>query len=242
MKKICLLFGIILLLFTVNIVFAEPYQHTNQSFNKNINTEPDFSPYMRDLQRRIKMNWEPPKGRESLRVVLLFKLAKNGNLLSSSVYKSSGDKQADKAALDALLNSMPFKPLPAEFKGKSVDIQFTFDYNVFGNNISNNVNYGSSLIPNKLAATPQKYITYHNGYKFLNIIEETSLEDFLLKSKVDCKNRLIGIKKSYLGPKIVYRDYKSIYTSNLIFYDNVKMQSPDNDDIYLKIYNYACQP
>ena len=24
--------------------------------------EPDFGPYMRELQRRIKMNWDPPKG------------------------------------------------------------------------------------------------------------------------------------------------------------------------------------
>lgn len=131
MKKICLLFGIILLLISVNIVFAEPYQHTNQSFDKNVNTEPDLSPYMKELQMHIKANWDPPKGRESLRVILLFRLAKDGRLLSRSVFKSSGDDKADKAALDALENSMPFKPLPAEFKGKSVDIQFTFDYNVF---------------------------------------------------------------------------------------------------------------
>ena len=34
--------------------------------------EPDFGPYMRELQRRIKMNWDPPKGNESKRVILLF--------------------------------------------------------------------------------------------------------------------------------------------------------------------------
>ena len=32
--------------------------------------EPDFGPYMRELQRRIKMNWDPPKGDQSKRVVL----------------------------------------------------------------------------------------------------------------------------------------------------------------------------
>ena len=31
--------------------------------------EPDFGPYMRELQRRIKLNWDPPKGNESKRVV-----------------------------------------------------------------------------------------------------------------------------------------------------------------------------
>lgn len=94
--------------------------------------EPDFGPYMRELQRRIKMNWDPPKGNESKRVVLLFKIAKDGRLLSCSVYKSSGLPNADKAALDAVKLTAPFRPLPADYKGQSIDIQFTFDYNVFG--------------------------------------------------------------------------------------------------------------
>ena len=94
--------------------------------------EPDFGPYMRDLQRRIKQNWNPPKGNESKRVVLLFKIAKDGRLLSCSVFKSSGLPNADKAALDAVKLTAPFKPLPVEYKGASIDIQFTFDYNVFG--------------------------------------------------------------------------------------------------------------
>ncbi len=94
--------------------------------------EPDFGPYMRELQRRIKMNWDPPKGNESKRVVLLFKIAKDGRLLSCSVFKSSGLPNADKAAINAVHLAAPFRPLPPEFKGSSIDIQFTFDYNVFG--------------------------------------------------------------------------------------------------------------
>ncbi len=94
--------------------------------------EPDFGPYMRELQRRIKMNWDPPKGNESKRVVLLFKIAKDGRLLSCSVFKSSGLQNADKAAINAVHLAAPFRPLPPEYKGQSIDIQFTFDYNVFG--------------------------------------------------------------------------------------------------------------
>ena len=94
--------------------------------------EPDFGPYMRELQRKIKMNWDPPKGNESKRVVLLFKIAKDGRLLSCSVYKSSGLQNADNAAINAVKLAAPFRPLPAEYKGANIDIQFTFDYNVFG--------------------------------------------------------------------------------------------------------------
>lgn len=94
--------------------------------------EPDFGPYMRELQRRIKMNWDPPKGNESKRVVLLFKIAKDGRLLSCSVFKSSGLQNADNAALNAVKLAAPFRPLPPEYKKPSIDVQFTFDYNVFG--------------------------------------------------------------------------------------------------------------
>ena len=94
--------------------------------------EPDFGPYMKELQRRIKMNWDPPKGNESKRVVLLFKIAKDGRLLSCSVFKSSGLPNADNAAINAVKLAAPFRPLPPEYKGQNIDIQFTFDYNVFG--------------------------------------------------------------------------------------------------------------
>ncbi len=94
--------------------------------------EPDFGPYMKELQRRIKMNWDPPKGNESKRVVLLFKIARDGRLLNVNVHKSSGLEAADKAAINAVKLTAPFRPLPPEFKGDHVDIQFTFDYNVLG--------------------------------------------------------------------------------------------------------------
>ena len=94
--------------------------------------EPNFGPYMSELSRRIKANWDPPRGEESKRVVLLFTIAKDGRLLNVKVVKSSGTPAADRAALAAVELTAPFRPLPAEFRGPNVDIQFTFDYNVFG--------------------------------------------------------------------------------------------------------------
>jgi len=93
-----------------------------------------WHPYMTDVQETIKANWNPPRGDKSKRVSLLFKVGKNGELISSSVFQSSGSKEIDDAALEALNKTAPFKPLPKGFPGNSVDIQFTFDYNVFGPN------------------------------------------------------------------------------------------------------------
>ncbi len=90
----------------------------------------DFGPYMADLQRRIKRAWFPPKGQESRRVVVVFKVHKGGELSNLRLEKSSSVAVADLAAMKAVENAAPFKPLPPG-SSDDVDIQFTFDYNVF---------------------------------------------------------------------------------------------------------------
>ncbi len=90
----------------------------------------DFGPYMADLQRRIKRAWFPPKGNESKRVVVVFKVHSNGTMSNLRLVTSSGAAIADQAALKAVENAAPFRPLP-DGAPSDVDIQFTFDYNVF---------------------------------------------------------------------------------------------------------------
>lgn len=92
--------------------------------------QPNWGPYMRDLEQRIKRNWTPPKGDTSKRIVITFTIGRDGRLLSHRITKSSGTPLADRAAMSAIELTAPFRPLPPEFKGQSVPIEFTFDYNV----------------------------------------------------------------------------------------------------------------
>ncbi len=92
----------------------------------------DWGPYMRELERRIKRNWNPPKGDTSKRVVMLFTIGRDGRLVSIKTLKSSGSPENDRAAKAAIELTAPFKSLPPEYKGNNVDIEFTFDYNVLG--------------------------------------------------------------------------------------------------------------
>lgn len=108
-----------------NTSVNEENDNAKNKSNKSINWEP----YMKDLEQRIKGNWTPPRGDNSKRIVVKFTIDKKGNLLNKSVIKSSGNEDMDKAALDAIDNTS-FKPLPSKFKGESVPIEFTFDYNV----------------------------------------------------------------------------------------------------------------
>lgn len=91
--------------------------------------EVDFGPYMAELQKRIKRRWFPPKDQETKRVVVFFKIKRNGQMTDLKIDKSSNVAMADTAALEAVKSAAPFRSLPSGAPA-AVDIQFTFDYNV----------------------------------------------------------------------------------------------------------------
>lgn len=101
---------------------------TNNTINKIDNA--DFGPYMINLQKKIKQNWLPPRKTTNKKVVMLLKINKSGELITSKISNSSGDKEVDDSAIKAVDKSKPFTPLPESYKGESIDILFTFDYNV----------------------------------------------------------------------------------------------------------------
>jgi len=102
----------------------------------------DFGAYMAQLQRRIKRYWNPTRAESSLVVKVQFSIHKDGQLSNLHLVKLSGLSEADKRALAAVEDAAPFAPLP---KGspESVDIEFTFDYNVFkgGNGLGGKFNF-----------------------------------------------------------------------------------------------------
>jgi TonB family protein len=112
---------------------GNPDRNNNPTGRPSLAAQPDvdFGPYMQDLQRRIKKAWFPPRGQESRRVTVVFKIHSGGELSHLRLERSSGNASADQAALRAVENAAPFRPLP-QGAPPDVDIQFTFDYNVFG--------------------------------------------------------------------------------------------------------------
>lgn len=90
----------------------------------------NMGPYMSALQRKIKMAWRPPRGTESNRIVVSFTVLTNGSIESLKIVQHSPYAEADQAAIEAVNNAAPFQPLP-DGAGPKIDIEFTFDYNVF---------------------------------------------------------------------------------------------------------------
>lgn len=97
---------------------------------KQVSNEAEYAKFLEALQRRIRRAWYPTKQQRSNSTIVVFSVGTVGNLISAHVQRSSGDSSTDQAALAAVRNSAPFPHLP-EYAPDSVDIQFTFDYNVF---------------------------------------------------------------------------------------------------------------
>lgn len=135
----------------------------------------DFGPYMASLQRTIRSNWRPPIQDASKRVVVQFRIHNDGQLSGLKLDTSSGIPLQDHSALDAVTNAAPFAPLPPN-SPKSVDIQFTFDYNVFA---------GSAKNPRHIASQAEierQQTLFHDAKKFFDENKLAKAEDNIQKA------------------------------------------------------------
>jgi TonB family protein len=98
----------------------------------------NFEDYMSVMQRRIKRSWFPPKNARSLRGEVLFKVHSDGSMSNLRMLKSTNLAIADQAMLNAVENAAPFRPLPTGAPA-DVDIEFSFDYNVFNGGSLKNI-------------------------------------------------------------------------------------------------------
>jgi TonB family protein len=89
-----------------------------------------FAPYMKQLQKDIKKNWEPPKYSKTIKLVTFFTIDKNGELLDLKLIRPSDNEKLNQSTLKAIEKTAPFAPLPEEYEKNTISIEFSFDYNV----------------------------------------------------------------------------------------------------------------
>lgn len=125
---------IILTVLTVFLLGFAPCYAENaaikQADNTNIQNAVDWNPYITELEKKIRKNWNPPRADVSNSVKTKFKLSKDGSLVKCDIVQSSGKKTVDDAAISAIKSATPYKPFPENVKSDTIDVEFTFDYNV----------------------------------------------------------------------------------------------------------------
>jgi TonB family protein len=117
----------------------------------------DFSRYMPEVQTEIKKNWRPPSRYISNKIVAQFKVQRDGSLTDVKLTQPSEHSQANEAALQAIASVKAFKPLPPGAPS-DIDVEFAFDYNVFGGSAMYGPTEAELLLQKaRQAASKQKY-------------------------------------------------------------------------------------
>lgn len=104
----------------------------------------DFGPFMADMQVKIKKAWYPSTSHRSKHAEVFFAVNNKGEVSKLRIERSSGSAECDRSALDAVENAAPYHAFP-EGAPDSVDIKFTFDYNVFSDTPSANATDSDSV-------------------------------------------------------------------------------------------------
>jgi len=88
--------------------------------------------YVQAVQRRISGNWLQstidPSIRFAPRVVMEFQIFRDGSVRNIQITQSSGNASVDRSTLRAVQDSNPFQPLPGDYAGSYVSVQFWFEF------------------------------------------------------------------------------------------------------------------
>jgi TonB family protein len=95
----------------------------------------DFGPYLARVVFIVRRNWysvipESARLGEKGRVGIVFEILKDGSVPQLRLVASSGSEPLDRAAVAGIHSSIPFPPLPEEFTGNHLVLQFIFLYNL----------------------------------------------------------------------------------------------------------------
>ena len=95
----------------------------------------DFGPYLTQILALVKKNWFavwPESARLGNRglVQLQFIIDRTGQVPKLVIALPSGSQALDRAAVAGISATVPFPPLPNEFKGQQIRLQLSFKYNV----------------------------------------------------------------------------------------------------------------
>ncbi|MGH9511958.1 MAG: TonB family protein [Terriglobales bacterium] len=91
-----------------------------------------FAWYVRVVQQKVSQNWleyeVDPSIHQANRVYLTFDIARDGRPSNIRIEQSSGVPSLDQSAIRALQRIETFGPLPSDYSGNKVSVEFWFDY------------------------------------------------------------------------------------------------------------------
>lgn len=91
-----------------------------------------YAYYVGAVQRRVSENWlkyeVDPRITQAQRVYLTFDISRDGRPSNVQIEQSSGVPSLDQSAIRAIQRIDTFGPLPSDYSGNKVSVEFWFDY------------------------------------------------------------------------------------------------------------------
>lgn len=88
--------------------------------------------YVRVIQQKVQENWlkyeVDPRIKEAQRVYLIFDVTRDGHPTNVKLEQSSGVPSLDQSAMRALQRIDTFGPLPGDYSGNKISVEWWFDY------------------------------------------------------------------------------------------------------------------
>ena len=122
-----LIIVVILSCIFINNAHSYEYEPYYNCPTRNEKVQNDFSEYMQEVQNKLQKNWLVPDFLEEGHLRVLFKIDRDGNVISGDVLESSGNPVYDESAINAIHKSEPFGKFPESSTRQYLTINYSFD-------------------------------------------------------------------------------------------------------------------
>ena len=126
-----------MVLMALCLLFSSPVVAADTDYTqevKKVSIQEEFGDYMQAIREKISNSWTPPDVLEEGHATVVFKVDRNGNLISSYVKESSGDRFYDESALNSVQKAAPYMCFPENATRESITVVYSFDSSVVSAN------------------------------------------------------------------------------------------------------------
>ena len=116
------------MLLSALVCFAQNTTFNLENSIFNDTQQIDWEPYVKQFSNQAKNNWNPPVSKGIYRIIVIVRINKKGEIIDTTITKSSGIKEADEAVLESVINAGPYQAPPSYFKGDVLPVELVFEH------------------------------------------------------------------------------------------------------------------
>ena len=123
--------------FTLSVMLVLPAYCEEFNYaqtQRRISVNEEFGDYMTSVRSKISQTWTPPSVLEEGHAGVIFKLDRNGNVISAYIKESSGNSLYDESALNAIQKASPYQNFPENATREYITVMYSFDSSIVNTN------------------------------------------------------------------------------------------------------------